>query len=183
MPEPQYALVAYIRNSLGKWVEDLRRELHPPHGHLPAHITVLPPRCLSGTEAEAREQVEQACQSVVPFSVVLGDVEHFLPVTPTVFIRVARAGYRLRELHDRLNTGTLASAEQWPYMPHLTIVKVDTLEEAKAAAKIAAQRWAEFPGPHAAQIEELTFVRQVPGSDRWQDLAPFPLGPRLASTR
>ena len=33
----------------------------------------------------------------------MGDVETFLPLTPTVFIRVARGAYRMRELHDRMN--------------------------------------------------------------------------------
>jgi len=43
---------------------------------------------------------------------------------------VERAAYRMRELHDRLNTKMLSSHEEWPYMPHLTIVKMAAEEQA-----------------------------------------------------
>jgi len=176
-PERQYALVAYIQDSIGEFVENLRREIHPAHAHLPAHITVLPPRCLQGTEAEARELIERVCYEANPFEVSLGDVENFMPKTPTVFIRVAFAAYRLRELHDRLNIGALAFDEQWPYMPHLTIAKVDTLEDATAVLDVARQRWAKFQCPRKVSIEQLTFVRQVDDSNtNWIDLAPVHLG-------
>ena len=49
----QYALVSYVRNALGEFVEGLRRELHPAHAHLPTHLTVLPPRPLQGSEEDA----------------------------------------------------------------------------------------------------------------------------------
>lgn len=174
-----YALVAYIRGSVGEFVESLRGQLHPAHAHLPAHITILPPRCLQGTEAEALSLVEQVCQEAAPFDVTLGDVENFMPVTPTVFIRVAFAAYRLRELHDRLNRNALAHDEQWPYMPHLTIVKVDSLVDASCALEIARHRWARFDQPRKVRIEELTFVREGDSQNTWVDLAPVRLGPRL----
>src|SRR5450631_4601539 len=99
----QYALVAYINSELGEFVEELRRELHPVHAHLPTHLTVLPPRPLQGTEEQAIEMLRQLSAPVAPFQVELADVESFLPITPTVFIRVSHAGYRMRELHDLLN--------------------------------------------------------------------------------
>jgi len=55
-----------------------------------------------------------------PFQVELGDVESFLPITPTVFLRVSQAGYRMRELHDLLNrTPERSPAEQAAYVGHL----------------------------------------------------------------
>ena len=55
----QYALVAYVRSELGEFVEELRRELHPVHAHLPTHLTVLPPRPLQGSEADAMSMLHQ----------------------------------------------------------------------------------------------------------------------------
>lgn len=183
IPQRQYALVAYIKDAVGEFVEGLRSELHPAHAHLPAHITILPPRCLQGPESDALPIVERIAQKTSPFEVSLGDVENFMPKTPTVFIRVAFAAYRLRELHDKLNTGVLAYDEQWPYMPHLTIVKVDTLNDAACALEIARQRWARFTQPRKVVIEELTFVRQGNDSNTWIDIAPFPLGKNLVTSR
>ncbi len=174
MPISRYALVNYVRNPVGEFVEQLRRELHPPISHMPAHLTILPPRELSGTEAAALEFLEEVCSHVVPFSVELGDVETFLPTTPTVFIQVKRAAYRIRELHDLVCGKGLLCAENWPYIPHLTILKTETDDQARAALAIARQRWAEFSGERQVLVEQLMFVREKNGA--WQDVAHLPLG-------
>lgn len=120
------------------------------------------------------------CRRVDPFEIVLGEVETFVPVTPTVFIRVALAAYRMRELHDRLNTGLFLCQEQWPYMPHLTIVKMAREEQALEAFEVARERWARYEGSRRIAVEELTFVREGENNS-WVDLAPIPLGWSLVS--
>ena len=174
MPSSRYALVTYIRNPVGEFVEQLRRELHPTIAHMAAHLTILPPRELAGTEGAALEFLEETCGRVVPFSVELGDVETFLPTTPTVFIQVKRAAYKMRELHDRLCSRVLSCDENWPYMPHLTILKTETDEQARAASVVARERWAEFHGKRQVRVEELMFVRE--NGACWQDVAPVALG-------
>jgi 2'-5' RNA ligase len=171
----RYALVAYVRNPVGEFVENLRTELHPELPHLAAHVTLLPPRFLRGDEPSALETVEQICKEVEPFEVSLGEVETFIPVTPTVFIRVAHAAYRMRELHDRLNVDGLACNEEWPYMPHLTIVKMGAEDQAQYAYRVARTRWAEFGKGRCIEIRDLTFVREE-AQNHWVDLAGIPLG-------
>lgn len=178
MQNPRYALVAYVRNAVGEFVENLRKELHPDLPHLPAHVTILPPRRLRGGELSALETLEDICSQAEPFEVVLGDVETFIPVTPTVFIRVASGANRMHELHDRLNTAALAFTEEWPYMPHLTIVKVGTEELAQKAYIFARDRWALFEGRRHIALSELTFVREQE-QNCWVDLAGIPLGRSL----
>jgi 2'-5' RNA ligase len=167
---PQYAVVAYVKDSLGHFVEELRRDLHPDHTHLAAHVTVLPPRQLQGSEDEAIRTLKRHAPETGPFKIVMGTVETFSPATPTVFIRVEKSAHRFRDLHDRLNQGALYCAEEWPYMPHMTIVKLPEASGAAAALAQARARWAEFQGDKAARIEEVTFVRE--GSDhQWIDIA------------
>jgi 2'-5' RNA ligase len=180
MENPRYALVAYVKNAVGEFVQNLRQELHPDLPHLPAHLTILPPRHLQGSEISALETLEEICAGVEPFEVVLGEAETFVPVTPTVFIRVAHAAYRMRELHDRLNTQALKAEEEWPYMPHLTIVKVSSKELAQQAYITARDRWAEFRGSRRISLQELTFVREH-DNNRWVDLAGVPLGRSLVN--
>jgi 2'-5' RNA ligase len=124
--------------------------------------------------------LEEVCSQVSPFEITLGDVETFIPTTPTVFIRVAHAAYRMRELHDRLNTRVLAAEEEWAYMPHLTIVKMSAVEQARKAFEVARQRWTQFEGRRRIPIEQLTFVREQE-QNSWTDLAPVLLGRALAS--
>ncbi|PYX84062.1 MAG: hypothetical protein DMG70_07485 [Acidobacteria bacterium] len=189
MLNPRYALVSYVKHPVGEFVEGLRRELHPELPHLPAHLTVLPPRYLAAgnnratpppNEATALETLGEMCRQVDPFEMVLGEVETFVPVTPTVFIRVAHAAYRMRELHERLNSGILSSEEQWPYMPHLTIVKMAAEEQALRAFEIARERWNRYEGNRRIAVDELTFVREGE-KNTWVDLAPIPLGRSLVS--
>src|SRR4029077_14679838 len=123
MQNLRYALVAYIKSPVGEFVETLRRELHPELPHLAAHLTLLPPRQLQGSEQSALETLEHVCGRTEPFEVELGAVDTFCPVTPTVYIRVAESAGRISQLHDQLNVQALAFREEWPFIPHLTIVK------------------------------------------------------------
>jgi len=181
MPSSRYALVTYVRNPVGEFVENLRRELHPTMPHMPAHLTILPPRDLPGTEAAALEFLEEECSRVMPFDVQLGEVDTFLPTTPTVFIQVARSAYRMRELHDQLSLQGLCCVECWPYVPHLTIVKTERDEEAREASVVARERWAQFQGARQVHVGELMFVRE--NSDFWQDVAAVHLGRRHLSSK
>lgn len=179
-PPPRYALVAYVRNSVGEFVENLRRELHPDLPHLASHVTILPPRPILGDESAALEVTEEVCARTLPFEITLGEVETFVPVTPTIFIRIAHAAYRMRELHDKLNKGALAAPEEWPYMPHMTVVKMSTPEQAEAAYVTARDRWQAFSGNRRILLSELTFVREKE-PNCWMDLAGIPLGRSLVS--
>ncbi len=169
-----YAVIAYVRSPVGIFVEELRRELHPAHTHADAHLTVLPPRPLCGNEQQAHDVLSQVGESVPPFEITLGDVETFAPITPTVFLRVARGAYRMRELHDKLNRDALCFVEPWAYMPHLTIAKVDTFEESAKLLELARERWNAYSGPQTIRIASLTLVKG--SGDRWIDVAELPLG-------
>jgi 2'-5' RNA ligase len=171
-----YSAVTYVRSPAGMFVEEMRRDLHPAHTHADAHITILPPRPLKGSEAQAIEQMQETCRLVAPFEVTMGDVESFIPITPTVFIRVAYGAYRIRELHDHFNHGALEYAEPWPYMPHLTIVKMDTMDEARKVVDLARPRWDLCDDSRRIRIGNITFVKGV--GERWIDLAEIPLRQR-----
>jgi 2'-5' RNA ligase len=179
MQKPRYALVAYVRGPAGEFVENLRRELHPELPHLAAHLTILPPRPLQGTESSALQVLERVCSEEAAFEVHLGGVETFVPVTPTVYIRVDGAS-RMCELHRKLNIEALEFQEEWPYIPHMTVVKMGGLQPAEVAYRTARERWAQYGGRRRILLEKLTFVRED-AQHCWVDLAPVPLGRTLVS--
>ena len=178
MQTPRYGLVAYVKTPVGEFVERLRQEMHPELPHLAAHLSLLPPRCLQGSESSALETMEEICSRAEPFEVTLGEVETFIPVTATVFVRVTNGAQRMRDLHAQLNTKALAFEEQWLYLPHLTIVKMSNEEQAQKAYHAARKRWSKFTGTRCITMKDLTFVREV-DQNRWIDIAPVPLGSRL----
>jgi 2'-5' RNA ligase len=180
MQTRRYALVAYLKSPAGEFVENLRRELHPDLPHLAAHLTILPPRPLRGTESAALQALERICGEEEPFEVSLGCVETFIPVTPTLFIRIDAAANRMSDLHCKLNTEELQYQEEWPYIPHLTIAKMGALGLAQAAFEVAKRRWEEYAGSRRILLEKLAFVRED-SANCWIDLAPIQLGRRLVS--
>jgi 2'-5' RNA ligase len=180
MPSPRYALVAYIKTSIGDFVENLRRELHPGLPLLAAHLTLLPPRPLHGSEGEALQLLGRICAKAEPFQVTLGDMQTFVPVTATVYIGVAHGASRMEELHRELNRQTLRFAEEWPYVPHLTIAKMNTKTAAEQAIEVARRRWQSYSGSRRILLDRLTFVRED-APNHWVDLAPVPLGGSLVS--
>jgi 2'-5' RNA ligase len=180
MQNPRYALVGYVKGPAGEFVENLRRELHPDLPHLAAHLTLLPPRLLHGTEGSALLLLERICGETEPFEVVLGDVETFNPVTPTVYIRVSQAASRMCDLHAQLNTQALECHEEWPYIPHMTIAKMAPGQPVEKAFQMAAERWARYTGNRRILLERLTFVRED-GNNCWVDLASVVLGSTLVS--
>ncbi len=159
-------------------MENLRRELHPELPHFAAHLTFLPPRPLQGTETAALQMLARICGQAEPFEVTLGDMESFVPTTATVYIGVGLGASRLEELHAQLNNQTLASAEEWPYTPHLTIAKMATAIAAERALETARQRWSLYSGSRRIRLDRLTFVRED-APNCWVDLAPVLLGGSL----
>jgi 2'-5' RNA ligase len=180
MQNLRYALVAYVQGPAGEFVESLRRELHPDLAHFAAHLTLLPPRPLRGTESEALQVLAAICGRTEPFEVTLGGIDSFAPTTPTVYIRVAYGAMQMCELHEQLNTQALEFVEEWAYIPHLTIAKMPSEAAAEHALRIAGDRWEEYTGGRRILLERLTFVREKT-PNCWIDLAPVPLGGRLVS--
>jgi len=180
MQTPRYALVAYVRGSVGEFVAHLRRELHPELPHLAAHLTILPPRPLQGTEASALRLLERVCGREEPFEVSFGGMENFMPATPTIYICVNDPASRMCALHQQLNVEALEFCEEWPYIPHLTIAMMNDDAEARKAFEIARERWDQYSGSRRILLEKLTFVRED-AQNCWIDLAPVPLGRTLVS--
>ena len=87
---------------------------------------------------------------------------------------IARIGYRMRELREKLNRGVFCSEEPWPYMPHLTIAKMDTMDEAEKLLKVSRDRWESYAGPRTVRIAGMTLVKGT--GERWVDVAKTPLG-------
>jgi hypothetical protein len=81
-------------------------------------------------------------------------------------------------LHEKLNTDLLRYCEEWPYIPHMTIVKMGAEEAAETAYQTARSRWQEYLGTRRIPLERLTFVRED-APNCWVDLAPVVLGREL----
>jgi len=167
------ALVIYIPEPLGLFLDDLRRELVPgcePH----AHVSVLPPRPLAGDWRAASGQARVLAQQHAPFEIVLTEIRTF-PVTDVIYIEVGAGAGELRRMHAAINTGALAFEEPFPYHPHVTLAQKIARAEVAEVEEMASRRWQEYRGPRAFRAERATFVQNTL-SDCWVDLAEFSFG-------
>jgi 2'-5' RNA ligase len=173
-----YALVIYITGPLGKFLDDLRREL-VPHCNPHAHVSVLPPRSLAVDWQVAGEQVRHCVSQAAPFEVQLGGLQMF-PVTNVIYIELARGADELRRMHAMMNTRNLESAEPFQYHPHITLAQELDPDDVDRIHARALQRWAEYDGPRSFSARHATFVRNTLGNC-WVDLAEFPFGAAVPS--
>ena len=168
-----YALVIYIPDPLGRFLDDLRRELAPgckPH----AHVSVLPPRPLSVDWHVAGEQVRELTEAQPPFAVGLTQVRIF-PVTHVTYIEVGAGAPELHHMHDAINRGALTFKEPFSYYPHITLAQEIAADQVQAVHELAGRRWQEFTGPKTFRAERAAFVQNIMGN-YWIDLAEFGFG-------
>jgi 2'-5' RNA ligase len=168
-----FALVIYIADPLGRFLDDLRRELAPdynPH----AHVSVLPPRPLPFDWREASEQARSLTESRTPFDVELTEIGIF-PVTNVIYVEVGGGGAELKGMHRALNTGPLGFKEPFSYHPHVTLAQEIPQAQVAEVHELARRRWREFGGPRTFRAGRTTFVQSTL-RNCWLDLAEYSLG-------
>ncbi|MBZ5585205.1 MAG: 2'-5' RNA ligase family protein [Acidobacteriia bacterium] len=168
-----FALVIYIPDPLGRFLDDLRREVAPgcdPH----AHVSVLPPRSLAGDWREASEEARALTEGMPSFEIELNGLKQF-PVTEVVYIELGKGASELHELHANLNSGALKSEEPFTYHPHVTLAQEIPRGDVAAVYSAARRRWNEYRGPRRFRVERAVFV-QGTMENRWIDLAEYCLG-------
>src|SRR5262245_2374100 len=102
----QYGLVAYIEGELGDFLLKIRKEV-VPGCKLRSHVSILPPRPLAGSEAEAIRFIQAAGRHHAAFEVRLGKIEVF-PITNVIYISLGTGVTDLHAMHSKLNTSALS---------------------------------------------------------------------------
>ncbi len=166
-PINQFALVSYIPDPLGRFLDDLRLLLDPdckPH----AHVTVLPPRPLCGPAEQASRQIRQLSRHFSPFSIDLVEVAKF-DVSDVVFLKIGIGRPELRAMYEAMNCGPCQYSERFRYHPHITLAQNLSPERAAETLQIAESAWRLWTGPRVFRVETLSFV-QNPTGTKWVDL-------------
>ncbi|MGC8794837.1 MAG: 2'-5' RNA ligase family protein [Bryobacteraceae bacterium] len=167
-PINSYAVVTYIPDPLGAFLDDMRRELVPnciPH----AHVTILPARPLSLPAEEAWRLIQRRAEAFPAFEVETGDIEVF-ENTFVAYVAVKKGWDELVALHDALSQEPLWFVEPYPYHPHITVAQDFDPALLWEIADKARQLWQRYPHPRSFLVDSLTFV-QATADNRWLDLA------------
>jgi 2'-5' RNA ligase len=168
-----FALVIYIPDPLGKFLDDLRRELAPaynPH----AHVSVMPPRPISVDWEAASQHARSLIEGAPRFSVELTDVGIF-PVTNVIYLEIGQGAADLSRVHGAMNRDALAFDEPFAYHPHTTLAQELPLDSVAAVHEAARRRWQEYRGPRNFPADRAVFVQNTL-NNCWIDLAEYHFG-------
>ena len=175
-PEGQqalFALVVYIPEPLGRFLDELRRELVPgcnPH----AHVSVLPPRTLAVPWQDACEEARRRAGEFKPFLIEALEIQVFHR-TKVLYIEIGAGAGELRRMHKAMSSGLLTFKEPFRYHPHITIAQDIPEGRVEQLYQLACERWEGYRGDRAFRAAKAMFVHS---NDRscWTDLAELPLG-------
>ncbi|MBV9506123.1 MAG: 2'-5' RNA ligase family protein [Acidobacteriia bacterium] len=168
-----FAFVIYLPDPLGRFLDDLRREL-VPHYNPHAHVSVLPPRPLAVDWRVASEQLHALTQSWQPFDIELTQVDIF-PETKVIYLELGRGAPEMIAMHAALNERCLNFREPFDYHPHVTLAQEVPYSEVETLYGTACRRWQDYSGPRQFRAERAVFVQNtLPNC--WVDLAAYSLG-------
>ena len=166
MPASSYAVVAYLGGELGKFLADFRAAVTPRDRHLRPHITALSPRKLQVSDAEAIKSFQK--NKFKGIKIDVGDVCTFRPLSPTIYLDLRRGQRELWSLYGQLGSA-FAGKPDWPYVPHLTLAKLEDFKDVPRVFQHARDRWRDYQGTRSFTVIELTLVRERKPLE-WLDL-------------
>ena len=120
---PTIGVSVPVPHPYGKELQECRRAFGDPLADaIPAHVTLLPPTAVSSL---AMPQIEAhlagAAGVVRPFTMILRGTGTFRPVSPVVFVQVARGIPACERLEAQIRRGPLHRELGFPYHPHVTV--------------------------------------------------------------
>ena len=168
-----FALVSYVPDPLGRFLDDLRREL-VPQDNPRAHVSILPPRPLMVDWSVASREVRALTDLATPFDIELLEVKVF-PVTDVIYLELGSGASELRSLHNAMCQGALEFREPFSYHPHLTLAQEIAPQDVEATRATAVRRWHEYRGARRFRVERVVLVQNTLNGC-WIDLAEYSLG-------
>jgi 2'-5' RNA ligase len=164
IPEPHASVLAGWRHQVG----DTLGELIPPH------VTLLPPTPVNSDELPAiRSHLAKAAEAATAFPMHLYGTGTFRPMSPVVFIQVARGIADCELLEQSIRSGPLLRELDFTYHPHVTVAQEIPDEQLDAAydglssfvARFAVDRFSLFErtgrGAAAQWIKQEDFILGV----------------------
>jgi 2'-5' RNA ligase len=107
----------------GPELQARREEFGDPLAHaIPTHVTLLPPTELSDeTLLSVDYHLRWVAERESPFDIHLRGTATFRPVSPVVFVQLAKGISECERLEAKVRSGPLARPLSFPYHPHVTV--------------------------------------------------------------
>ena len=159
IPEPHATVLSGWRRRVGdSWADAI-----------PPHVTLLPPTSVDYNEMDKVElHLAEAARASGPFPMHLLGTGTFRPLSPVVFIQVARGLADCEVLERSVRSGPLTRELDFPYHPHVTVAQ----ELPDAALDAAYDGLADFVARF--QVQAFTLFERS-GDRGWRHRRDYPL--------
>ncbi len=123
MPRRDFGVAIGLPEPFTTELQGWRERLGDPHATgIPPHITLLPPTALRDEQLpEVEEHLRQVAAGERGFEVHLRGSATFRPVSPVVFVPLARGISECERLEAKVRSGPLTRQLGFPYHPHVTV--------------------------------------------------------------
>jgi 2'-5' RNA ligase len=160
LPEPWTTELQHWRQRLGD----------PNAAGIPPHVTLLPPTALRPEQLpEVEEHLRRIAAAEAPFEMHLRGTGTFRPVSPVVFVTLAKGISDCERVEAQVRSGPLTRAVKFPYHPHVTV--------AHDLPEPALDRAFEGLATYEARFSVWGFTMFEQGPDRvWRPQRDFPFG-------
>jgi 2'-5' RNA ligase len=127
-----------IPQPLATQIDGLRRALGDPAlDRVPSHLTLVPPVNVADRDlGRALAALREAASATDPFTVELGPVTTFHPITPVCYLAVGGDVEAVHALRKRVFVAPLERELTHPFEPHVTVA--DSLAPERIPAAVAA---------------------------------------------
>ena len=178
VPVNLFALVGYVPDPLGAFLDHLRCKL-VPNCRLRSHVSFLPPRPIAGSREQALEQISKVALVLPDFRIDIGQVEVFAE-TNVIYLGLSKGAQEMHSFHGLLNCNALHFSEPFVYHPHITLAQKFPATELPRLRDIALLEWDRYQNARGFDVKTFTFVQNnlLPGFDthgvpnnQWIDLA------------
>jgi 2'-5' RNA ligase len=144
IPEPHASVLTSWRRQIGDHLGAV----------IPPHVTLLPPTRIAPDDLPAvRSHLEKAAESGAPFPMHLFGTGTFRPMSPVVFVTVARGIADCELLEQSIRSGPLLRELDFTYHPHVTVAQDVSDEQLDAAYDGLASFVARFQVDHFSLFE------------------------------
>ena len=154
-----FALLGFVPDALGEYLTNLRWQLVSDRP-FKSHVTLLPPRVLSGSAEALSGLLGRRLASIEPFEVSLGQVEVF-PATGVIYLGIEAGSDTVRRIHAMLASDEFAYPETYPFHPHLTLAQDYPPLDSDELVDRARALWNSWQGERRFLLDRLSFVRGV----------------------
>jgi 2'-5' RNA ligase len=160
IPQPHATVLTNWRHRVGD----------PLAAEIPPHVTLLPPTEIDrGDLAVVDKHLQAAAAGCASFPMHLAGTGTFRPLSPVVFIQVARGLADCEVLERAVRSGPLDRELEFPYHPHVTVAHHVSDEALDEAYDGLADFVARFP------VGSFQLFELVPGTG-WTLYAEYELG-------